>query len=251
MVGLVCLVVYLSLRSQWSNNGWTPFRGSWLSGGAQVLTSIGFLGAVAYIDVSLAALIFYFHPFVVALIGHYHGDSRLTPLLISYIAVAIAGLALVFGVSFESLNFIGISLSLIGMAAVTVMILTVSRSSKDIGPVSANLNMTVWGVIYLLVIILIGPRLGFDIPLIYPESSIGWIAVLGAGITTTLGFVLFFTGATMIGTTRAVVLGMSEPLLAILLAIMLVNEWLTGIQWVGVCLVLGSLVLFEVGEKRK
>lgn len=250
LIGMVVLAIYLTLRQQWWKNGWAPFRYSSVSGAAQAFTSVGFLGAVAYIDVSLAALIVYFHPFVVAAVGHFRGDVNLTPVLIAYIGTTIVGLALVFGVSFESLNFAGISLSLIGMVAVTVLILTVAHSSQSIGPIVANFNMTAWASMYFLLIVLIEPQTGFIEPMVYPSSVKGWFAVIGAGVTTTLGFVLFFVGAAMIGTTRATVLSMSEPLLTILLAILLVQEWLTGVQWVGVALVISSLLLFEATEKN-
>jgi drug/metabolite transporter (DMT)-like permease len=251
IVGMLVLAIYLATRNKWTKNSWALLPRSSISGAAQALTTLGFLGAVAFIDVSLAALIFYFHPFVIAVAGHFRGDVKLTPILMLLIGIAIVGIALVLGISFDRLDPLGIALSVLGMASVTVLVFTVSGHSKQIGPIAANFNMTAWASIYFMLIALLGPKVGIVDNMIVPVSIKGWVAVIGAGVTTTFGFVLFFAGAAIIGTTRAAVLGMIEPLLAIALAILLVQEWLTGIQWVGVALVVGSLFFFETAGKTQ
>ncbi len=60
-----------------------------------------------------------------------------------------------------------------------------------------------------------------------------------------MGYVLFFTGARIIGTTRAVILTVTEPIFANFLAILLVHEWLTPLQWLGVAVVIGSLLKLD------
>ena len=40
-----------------------------------------------------------------------------------------------------------------------------------------------------------------------------------------------------------------EPVLIVLFAIMLVHEWLTAIQWLGVALVVASLLVMEMPRK--
>jgi len=244
-IGASGIALYLSLRHLWPRQGLRAFRRSALSGLAQVLTAVGFLGAVAYIDVSLAALIFYFHPFLVAIVGHFRGDMAMSPLRLGCIAAAIAGLGMVFGVTFASLNAVGIALSLLGMAAITLLIFVVADVSKSIGPVAANFYMTLWAAFYLLAVAIFGPLSGWMAPMALPTSVAGWIAILGTGVTTTTGYILFFVGARAIGVTRAAIWSVTEPVFAILFAILLVAEWLTPWQWLGVAVVVGSLFLFE------
>ena len=92
VIGALLLALYLWGRSQWPKMNWQNFRSSAVAGLALLFTSIGFMGAVAYIDVSLAALIFYFHPFLVAVVGHYRGDLRLSLVRVLLIGVALLGL---------------------------------------------------------------------------------------------------------------------------------------------------------------
>jgi drug/metabolite transporter (DMT)-like permease len=249
VIGAIGIAIYLTLRQQWPRRGQHAFRRSAISGFAQVLTALGFLGAVAFIDVSLAALIFYFHPFLIAAVGHFRGDMAMSPGRMLSIAGAIAGLALVFGVTFATLNVVGVALSLLGMVAITVLIFAVAGLSKAVGPIPANFYMTLWSTLYLLVIVIFGPLSGLLNEMSMPTTSRGWIAIVGAGVTTTIGYILFFVGAGMIGVTRAAIWTVTEPLFAIFLAILLVQEWLTPLQWLGVAVVIGSLFKFETAQK--
>ena len=248
-IGAVVIAIYLTVRQQWPGRGLRIFRRSAVAGLAQVLVALGLLGAVAFIDVSLAALIFYFHPFLIAAVGRFRGDMAMSPVRLFCIVAAISGLSLVLSVSFETLDATGIALSVVGMVAVTVLIFAVSDVSKAVGPVPANFYMTLWSVGYLLAVVIVGPLSGWVDGMSLPETSKGWTAIIGAGVTTTVGYVLFFVGAAVIGVTRAAIWTITEPLFAILLAIALLQESLSLVQWLGVAIVIGSLLKFETADK--
>lgn len=250
VIGALLLALYLWARGQWPSMNWRNFRASAIAGLALLFTSIGFMGAVAYIDVSLAALIFYFHPFLVAVVGHFRGDLRLNLARVLLILVALAGIGLVFGMTVQTPNPVGIGLSLLGMFGALVVVLMVAEQAQRIGPVAANMLMTVWAAIYLLAVVFFAPLTGLIDAMIMPISLKGWISIVLTGVTLTLGFVLFFVGAGILGLTRAAVLSLAEPLFAILFAIVLVQEWLSPLQWFGVLLMIGSLYYFETASKE-
>lgn len=245
VIGVLALAGYMILRGGWPGSGFEVFRSSVRAGIAQALTSIGFIGAVAYIDVSLAALIFYLHTFLIAIVGHFRGHTKLGPRLFLCIAAAIGGVALVLGVTADTIDLVGLGLAFLGMGAVTVMVLALGDMSQRIGPIPANLYMTLWAALIFIVIVLVAPVTDAVDPAIWPKTALGWIGVLGNGLSLTLGFVLFFTGAGMIGMTRAIVLSIAEPVFAILLAIVLIGEWLAPVQWLGVAVIVVSLYVFE------
>lgn len=167
------------------------------------------------------------------------------------IGAAIGGLALVFGVRFGSIDGIGVALSVLGMVAITLLVFSVADVSKSVGPVAANFYMTLWSSLYLLIVLLIGPALGWSDAIALPNSITGWAAILATGVTTTAGYVLFFVGARIVGTTRAAIWTITEPLFAIFIAIALVNEWLSALQWIGVAIVVGSLFKFETNSRSR
>lgn len=221
-----------------------------LTGTAQVLGSLGLFLAVAHMDVGLAFLIVFFHPFLIAIFEHFRGKTRLTVAHASLILVALGGLALTVSVKFDTISSIGVGAAILGALAAAVMVVSVAEAAKKTNVLSATFNMMAWASLYLVVATLIGPYLDLFEPMTLPTTGIGWLGILGTGVAFTLGYLLFFSGATAIGVSRASVLSIVEPVFAILFAMLLVNEWLTLAQWVGVVLVVGSLALMEMTQTR-
>ena len=137
-----------------------------------------------------------------------------------------------------------------GAFSMAALVITVSKASENIGPVTANFFMTGWTSIYFLLIVWLGPETGWIEAASYPESTRGWLAIVATGISFTFGYVLFFLGAVIIGSSRASMLSIAEPILIILVAILLVDEWLSPIQWMGLSLVIASLVVIELPKKK-
>jgi len=71
LVGFFGIGVYLLLRKGSFNIGWSAFRFSSFSGVMQSLNSIGIMGSVAFIDVSLAVLVIFCFPFWVIIYNHF------------------------------------------------------------------------------------------------------------------------------------------------------------------------------------
>lgn len=249
LIGVVGIAIYMLIRKIRFDIGWQAFRSSSLTGVTQAFNSIGIMGSVAYIDVSLAVLIIFCFPFWVAIYNHYSGQTKLTPVVLVCFFIALLGLSLTLGTQFGSLNPIGLLLAGLGMVSMASMVVIVARTAARIGPIPANFYMTGWTCFYFLVIALVAPALGILEPMSFPESSRGWIAIFGTGVSFTLGYVLFFVGAAIIGTTRASILSISEPVMIILVAILLVDEWLSQVQWIGIMLIIGSLAILEIPKK--
>ncbi|MFT5114264.1 MAG: drug/metabolite transporter (DMT)-like permease [Parasphingorhabdus sp.] len=250
LIGVLGIGVYILLRKDSFNIGWPAFRFSSFTGVMQSLNSIGIMGSVAFIDVSLAVLVIFCFPFWVIIYNHFWGQTRMTSIVALCFVAAIAGLGLALGVKIDSIDGTGLWLAVMGMFSMAAMVITVSRASENIGPIPANFFMTGWTSIYFLVIVWLAPELGWMDAASYPESTKGWLAILATGISFTLGYVLFFLGAVIIGSTRASMLSISEPILIILVAIFLVDEWLSPVQWLGLMLVIASLLVIELPSIR-
>jgi drug/metabolite transporter (DMT)-like permease len=251
VVGFIGIGLYLALRRATFSVGWRAVRSSSLTGVYQSVNSLGIMAAVAYIDISVAVLIIFCFPLWVALYNHFWGGSRITPLPAICFGVSLCGLALALGTKLGELNATGLTLAFMGMISMAVLVIAVTDSSRTLGPVIANFLMTGWTATYFLLIALIGPMLGIIEPATFPSSLRGWIAIASTGVSFTLGYVLFFVGAVVVGSTRAAMLTLCEPVLIILLAMVLVDEWLTPLQWLGVALVVGSLLVLESPRPRR
>lgn len=250
LVGLFGLAVFMLLRRVKFNLTLENFKKSSLSGVTQSLSSLGIMGSVAYIDVSLAVLIIFFFPFIVIIFNHYWGQNRMTITIVICFLVAISGLGLALGVNLDRLDTMGVGLAIIGMFSMAVMVLTVSRVTRKIGAIPATFQMTAWTCFFFLVIVWIAPETGWFEPASYPTSSKGWLSIFAAGVSFILGYVFFFLGADIIGSSRASMLSIAEPVFIVLAAIALVDEWLSPLQWFGLVMVIGSLIVIELPKKR-
>ena len=218
----------------------STLKHSFIAGAFGVIVGFGFMGSVAFIDVSLAILIFYLHPIFIGIYGHLAGTHRLNRGQMVAAVVAIFGLALALAVDFDRLNLVGLGLAFMGAVGATVMVLVNSRTTIEIGAIRANLQMTVFaGILTALVIPLTGH---FQLP----QSGSGWLSLLGAAGGITIGFLLFFSAVPALGATRATLISILEPVFSVLLALILLGETLTLEQWIGVALVVGGLFAIEV-----
>lgn len=249
LVGVLGLAAFMLIRRIKFHLSLESFRKSFVMGITQSLSSLGIMGSVAYIDVSLSVLIIFFFPFLVILYNHFFGHSRLTSTIIVCFIVAISGLGLALGVSFDQLNMTGVGLAVIGMISMAIMILIVSSVTRKIGAIPATFQMTVWTCIFFLLIVWLGPKTGWIEPANYPNSNLGWISIFAAGVSFILGYVFFFLGADIIGSSRASMLSIAEPVLIVLAAVVLVDEWLSPLQWFGLIMVIGSLIVIELPKK--
>jgi drug/metabolite transporter (DMT)-like permease len=250
IVGMLGIGIYMLVSRQSFKVEKTALRYSTLSGVTQVFNSLGLLGALAYIDVSITVLIFSCFPFLIVIIEHYTGRSKMTLFVTGCITSALAGLAMTLGLSFENLNSTGLLLAVLALISVTFMILIVSKSTRQIGAIPANFYMTAWASLYFLIFALLAPLTGLVDAASFPETSKGWTAILVTGITFSLAYVLFFAGANIIGTTRASILSISEPIMFILFAVVIVDERLLPVQWFGVLLIIASLFVMEMPRKK-
>ncbi|MFT5114456.1 MAG: drug/metabolite transporter (DMT)-like permease [Parasphingorhabdus sp.] len=251
VIGALGLGIYLYFRK-------LPFRielnhliGMSRTGFTQMLLTTGILGSVAYIDVSLTVLIIFFHPFLVALIDHFYGDNRFSLKLFLIIACAIGGLALALSVNFQNVSPLGIGMAVVGMLGATAMLVLMVKDGRRIGVLTANFYMMCWASAFVLLGIVIATFTSLIAEPAFPQSSLGWWAMLTAAVASTIAYGAFFIGADIIGSTRASIISISEPIVVILFAILLLNEWLSLAQWCGVTIVVVSLLLMELGVAKK
>jgi len=251
LIGVIGIGTYMGLVGIRFGVGWNTVRYSSFSGAMQSLSSLGIMFSLAYMDVSPSVLIVFCFPFIVAAFTHFYGGSRISGIVLICFCVAIVGLALVLGVRGSSVSLTGILFAVIGMVSTAAMVLSVAKLSSRIGAIPANFFMTGWTSVYFLIVVAVGPVIGLIDEPVLPETARGWVALFGVGVSFTLGYVLFFIGAAIIGSTRASMLSIMEPVLIILTAMVLVDERLSSIQWVGLLLVIISLAVIELpGRKR-
>lgn len=209
-----------------------------------VSTALCYLSAVVYIPVSLAVLIFYTYPLMVAA---YAAIVQRTPLGalrgIAFIA-AFAGLAIAFGPSFDGLDWRGVALAAAAAASLTAMFIFSAVALRHVGVVSITFysNIGSFSVMVAIVYAFGGPAL--------PTADVGWGGLIGSGLCYAVGIFLHFGAINVIGAARTAMAFNLEPLIAMILAALLLGESLTLVQYAGGGLVIVALVMTSLADRR-
>ena len=185
---------------------------------------------VCHGGLSLAALAVY---------EHFAGSIQMRAVQWLWGTIAFAGLMLIMGVNIAQISFIGVALAVLAMLSSVVITLVNGKVVEQVGSLVSNLYMSLWGVaIFGLALLLFGQ---FN----QPQTTIGWIALSGNGVAYCISWVAFFSGARILGATRAAMITLIEPPMAAVFAWFIFGETFTLLQWFGFAVVLASLVMFE------
>lgn len=215
------------------------------AGLAYALMSYGFVGSVAYIPVSLAVLVYFTHPLLLAVLAHRRGIEPLTSRKLGLGLAVLTGLALALGPALGGLDAIGVGLAAVASVAVCAMILFSARAQRHATSTQVNLHMTAVTVIVFVAVTTTAGAWSF------PTSMLGWLGVAVAGVGVTVGLLAFFAAFRFIGPVRATMISNVEPLLGILVAVAVLGERFSPAQWAGVGVVVAALVLFEAPVRRR
>ena len=205
------------------------------------MTGFGYLGAVQYIPVSMAVLIFYTFPLMVALISRIVERNPITFIKIVAILTAFIGLALALGVERGLvLDWRGIAYALLGALGAALLITISNHALQKMDTEAMNLHaMSCAAILFVTFAV----AKGGSMPAI---SWGGGGKVFLAGFVLTIGYLTMFAGIARIGSVKSAMLLNVEPLITIGLAVGLLAEKLTSMQVFGAVLVTGAICLITL-----
>lgn len=196
----------------------------------------GYLSAVAYIPVGLAALLFFTFPLMVAATAPLVEGTRLGPRALIAYPLAFAGLAMSLGPSFAGLDWRGIALALFGALGASLIYLSGGPLVARVGLLRSSLHANLLaGLLVLLVYFAFGEALTF------PETLIGWSGLAGATFCYLLALACQLLAVRHRGAAGTAVIFNLEPLVSIGCAALLLGERLSLQQGLGVALVMLAL----------
>ncbi|WP_376803367.1 DMT family transporter [Candidatus Raskinella chloraquaticus] len=201
------------------------------------VTSIAYLSSVAFIPVSVAAILFYTYPLVILLLnplieGTPHDVSRL-----AIFAFAFLGIVLVVGPGFSALDIRGLGLALLASLGATAMFYFSARAMTSLTPASAAFWVH---VIILPAALLVVLLTGGPVALPATPAFAGIFAVICGSYIS--GYVLQLLALSHISPAVAGLIFLAEPAVAILTAAVVLDERLTLTQGFGCIIVFTALV---------
>jgi len=201
--------------------------------------------AVRHISASLASILLYSYPAFVCLLAFLVEREKLTARTLLALAVSLAGVILVLGSSLGAASPAGVLLALGAALVYSLYITLANRVLRSVQPVVAMAVVTlVTSVIYLGLGLAAGS-------LSFAFAPAAWLPIaLLIGVSTLLAIFAFFRGLAILGSNRASIVSMTEPLFTIGFSILLFGDRLGWQQIVGGVLVLGGTALVTTARSR-
>jgi drug/metabolite transporter (DMT)-like permease len=225
-----------------------PARANWGSfglGALSTVTSLGYMGAIFFIPASLAVLVFYTYPLLVALGARWTEGEPVTWAKLAGLAVAFAGLAVALGVSLDQLDPRGLALAGTASLGAAAHVLAISKVARWAGGATLPLNLRSMAVALAgnasLLAFAGGPT--------WPSGAVGWLGFAGTMVFFTGGITLMYAAVARIGPVRAAMLLNFEPLTAVVAAILLLGESFGPQQAVGAAMVIGAVLWVQLRRR--
>ena len=212
-------------------------------------SSLFLFEAYNYIASGLATTLIFLYPVLVAVIMVFLGVVPSWPVWLAIAATFGGVLIMTQSSGGESIDPVGVLLSL-GSALVYALVIGIINRSKAIADISNSLltfyALTVGAIVFLGKIALSNTAITAGI-----EGGVAWLNLIGLALLPTVVSTASLAIATRnIGATKASVLGVFEPITAILVGTVMFGEPLTTNIMLGICIAIMAVTFMISVTKR-
>ena len=186
-------------------------------------------------------MIIYLFPIGVALITTIRGEEKLERSQWISIIGVLLGLGILILDEPSATSLYGISISVIGLLLFITFVYFTGKLVDEIGSATINLHLSFFSIIVLIIYISFLP-----VELKLPANNSGWLGIVGNGVFYVLSYVLFFIGSKAVGMTTASVLALTEPLFATIVALFILNQYLSLQEFSGFFVTICFLSIFLI-----
>ncbi len=212
----------------------------WISGMAMGTSWMFLYEAYVQIGVSISSLLYYCGPVIVIILSPFVFKEKLTvPKIIGFIFV-LCGIFFVNGQAEAALNIMGIIFGLLSTVMYCIMVMANKKSTRIVGMENSVIQLVVAFITVALIVIC---KNGFVFPS-FDARSLVWISILGF-INTGIGCYLYFSAISRLPVQSVAILGYLEPLSAVVLSVLLLNEVMLPFQIIGAILIIGGAIASE------
>ena len=211
------------------------------------LMNLALFLAFGAMSVALVMVLFYLYPGITAVGAAALGRERLTPIRVAALALAGLGLILVLGDRLASGGQaapIGIVLACAAAIGHAAYFLLVRDGFPDVPSVNATAWVLAGGVLISGTAAVVAEGLGISGG--WLTSQTAWLAVLVAGtVGAAFPKVLIMHGVRTIGSTRAALVMLMEPVTAVVVAAIALNQTLSATSAVGAIAILVAAAVVQ------
>ncbi|MFB5197177.1 DMT family transporter [Neobacillus sp. KR4-4] len=213
--------------------------------GGYALMAILLFTSFSLLPVSLASTAYYLYPLFVMILNSMFSKQLFEKSHSVSIIFSLLGLYFVLGAEFNQINIIGL-MSSVGCAVLySVYIILTEKIQGEINVYISSAFVTSFASISIFIFSMFRQ----DVNLNFHAS--GWLSVLGISFFSTfLAILTFAKGIERIGSSKAALLSIFEPIITVLFSYLLFHESLGRSQKFGIFLILLSALLTNIGWKK-
>jgi drug/metabolite transporter (DMT)-like permease len=216
-------------------------NGSLIVGALFAAQSYCYYTAVHFIPVSLATLLNFLYPVLVAIAMHWSASERLTAVKVGALLAAVVGLALALDTEAGDLNWLGV---LLGFLSALLSMAIAVVSARVLGQADTQ-RMTLHMVFATGVVLLAASQI-FGTGLAFPSGWAGWVAIGAAPALYMVAVLGYFHAIRLIGPSRTTMISNVEPVCTLTLAALVLGESLSATQVAGAALVIGAILATQI-----
>lgn len=209
-------------------------------------SSITYYQSFRFMDAGIASTILFVYPVMVAVIMATFFKEKVTASTVTAIILALVGIGLLYkGGEGVSLSAIGVLLVMVSSLTYAVYIVVVNQSSISM----SSLKLTFYVLLICMFSLLAYSFTSPDLQLMLPPSPRAWFFACWLGLVPTVLSLVFMTVAVHeVGATPTAIMGALEPLTAVAIGVMVFGESLTFRLFIGIVLILSSVLLIALGK---
>ena len=229
------------------DSGSVSIRSSLLMGVLFAIAALAAFVALQRLPGSTYIVLFFTYPAMVVLLSFIMGEKTGLRALLAMV-MALIGVALTVPdfATADAGDLIGIGLALFNALIVAFYYLLARRALAGVEDVSRASATIMFGT--LLILLLMVPLRGLQLPQ-NTETVFGLVAVASLG--TVLPVFAINLAIQRIGPARASLASTVEPVMAMIVAMVLLGEVIVGLQWLGAALIVGSVIILQLRPRDK
>lgn len=198
-----------------------------------------YFNALQYIPICIQIMIYYTYPFIVNILSVIFFRERMTRAQMLALLAAFAGILMTVSMDDLRMNLVGILLCVGAAFSNSAYILLLAKKSvMQVDSVVIGAYLTTFACISYIIWTFFTGDFYVEMP------ALGWLGTASMAIfTTIIGAIALSVGVKYIGSAKAAIVSVFEPIEAILLGVILFHERLSVKGWIGIVLVMGAIIL--------
>lgn len=203
------------------------------------LSSLTLFLSYEYMNAGIASTLLFVYPIMVALIMVVIFRERLRFATIVAMVLALCGIGLLYkNPSGETLSLIGTLLVMTSSLSYALYIVGVNHTClRSVATLKVTFYVLLFGMTLFV------GRILYGIPLTFPAHWYNWFNLLGlALLPTAISFLCTTQAIQQIGSTPTAILGALEPVTAVVLGVLILDQGISTRDWFGVFLILFGVI---------